>query len=179
MKRIKGLLLLGVMLIFLCTKEIKAFEVESHKMKGGINGRKYYLDSTVNTAYWKGVFQEGIRRWNQTNTLFYFTETKTKSKGVIIGGLYANSVDGAYGYTRYVYGSSSNWEKAEIYLNTFYLQSTSYDKDIGVAAHEIGHSIGLKHVRGNFLMTPSSWGRTVTSPQSDDVNGVNYIYKTK
>ena len=49
-----------------------------------------------------------------------------------------------------------------------------------VAAHEIGHLLGLNHVNIRALMYDNTSGRydsyNISTPQQDDINGVNAIY---
>ncbi len=179
--RIISLIVVSIIIIFLMSPvEVEAYNVMNHKLKGGINGRNYYLKSSVkDDVYWSNVFVAGFQRWTNTSTSFSFSKTTSSTKGIIYCNTYYNTTDFANGYTTYIYdGSKENdWKGANIYLNKFYLQSTLADVDIGVAGHEIGHAIGLDHADGNVLMTTTDRGRTVTYPQRDDINGVNSIYK--
>lgn len=62
-------------------------------------------------------------------------------------------------------------------LNHYYTKNYDAAKRQGVAAHEIGHIVGLAHRSGCYLMngsTPSRCG--IYTPTSDEVAGVNYLY---
>jgi hypothetical protein len=50
-----------------------------------------------------------------------------------------------------------------------------WNKFIGVAAHEIGHSIGLRHVENEAALLNPFVGDHIT-PQSDDIQGAGQIY---
>ncbi len=64
-------------------------------------------------------------------------------------------------------------------LNAAYTSGYSADKREGVAAHEVGHTLGLAHSSTCVLMNPTTPDRTncgVFTPQQDDVDGVQAIY---
>lgn len=65
----------------------------------------------------------------------------------------------------------------EVVLNWSLVSGYSAAKRQGVAAHELGHALGLAHNGSSaaILMYPYD-SRTVTTPQSDDKAGVNAIY---
>lgn len=96
--------------------------------------------------------------------------------------IYANhSVpDNAYGQTEFfMYNNSvspysQNWGWNKVTLSKYY--SPSYLK--GTIAHEIGHTMGLDHTGYQYaVMCTSRDGRHVTSPQYDDLSGVNAKYR--
>ena len=60
--------------------------------------------------------------------------------------------------------------------NTYYY---TYSQRVCVAAHELGHALGLGHYSGEYLMEPADSTRFnygIYSPQADDVNGVLDLY---
>lgn len=71
-------------------------------------------------------------------------------------------------------------QTASGYLNTYYTASYATNKRISATGHELGHIIVLGHSSGAVLMNYSTSSRYDTygvyTPQTDDINGVNYYY---
>jgi predicted Zn-dependent protease len=72
---------------------------------------------------------------------------------------------------------------AGAYLNTYYTNQSSYTSSgaiQSVAAHELGHDVGLAHDGlGNQLMfysTDRYWNYGIKTPQTDEVNGTTALY---
>lgn len=63
------------------------------------------------------------------------------------------------------------------YLNTAYTNGYSYLTTTGVAAHELGHLVGLAHVNAAVLMNPTTPGRgSIYYVTTDEQAGVNRLY---
>lgn len=96
-----------------------------------------------------------------------------------------NSSVGWDGITNYHWSAcgflwlSKCFDYAHVLLNYSYTSHDSANTIKGIAAHELGHAIGLGHTNGCVLMTPYTSTRNscgIYGPVSDDVNGVNSLY---
>lgn len=178
--RIGFLISLLTMVFSLITIPVLGYQTYGYKLIGGIRNRYYAFDSSV-TGYWSTPCYNAINRWYNTNTYHAFAQTSNISDAQVI--FYTYNGNTLYnGYTEF-WGSvqvnpySANWSYCKVYLNKSALASTTTDYDSGVACHELGHTCGLDE-NNNMPATImcQAYARTVTSPQSDDCNGLNYLY---
>jgi predicted Zn-dependent protease len=120
------------------------------------------------------AYNSAIIAWNQSaaNVLLVSGSSKLTIDDVI-----NNSVTWD-GITNYTY-SGSSFTAANVLLNYHFTIGYDSSKTKGVAAHELGHALGLAHTSGCVLMTPDTPTRSscgISGPTSDDVNGVNHLY---
>ena len=78
------------------------------------------------------------------------------------------------GQTQYSINIFGYFQYANVYLNYCLTQNESAYQIQSVAAHELGHAIGLDHAPGCVIMEDGGYCTDV--PAQDDVNGVNALY---
>jgi hypothetical protein len=126
------------------------------------------------------VYDNGRAAWNQTSSAnIYFW---TASSSSIYATDQNNSSASWDGRTTYYY-SGRYFTSATVELNYYYFSTYNYPagKKQGVAVHELGHVAGLAHnPSGCVIMTPYTSTRWetcgISTPQTDDVNGINALY---
>lgn len=127
----------------------------------------------------EAIWYDGLGAWFATSTPFGYSTT-CSSNNVGLNDVYYSAVawDGTHDHSP---GHGSNpysfgWGT----LNWYYVHTYSSNAAQSVAAHELGHIVGLAHSTGAKIMNSSTSSRYYThgvyTPQTDDVNGVNAIY---
>lgn len=126
-------------------------------------------------GYDRTGFNNAISAWNSSPANVYLeigtgalTVQDTSNCSASWDGITYENIN-VFGYFTY----------ANAYLNSCSTKNYSASTIQGVAAHELGHAIGLGHQNGCVLMTPDTSTRDscgINTPQQDDVNGINYLY---
>lgn len=164
---------------------IFAYQLIGKKMIGGIRNRYFYFDSSV-TGYWSTPYYNAVNSWYNTNTYYAFAETSNINSSQVDMYTYEAN-DNNNGYTTFwkttgsqLYAGEDDWKFCQVFLNKTNLSGTTTAYDSGVVAHELGHTCGLHENNSNVntIMCQAAYGRAVTTPQTDDCNGINYLYPT-
>ncbi|WP_156971343.1 matrixin family metalloprotease [Knoellia sinensis] len=140
-----------------------------------------YLDEAQATAW----------AWTSTSTPISLTQASSGANVTLASGNWGSTEHD--GYMRmndggpWYCGASGHWDQGTIaWLNTYYTDGYSSTKKKSVWVHEVGHSLGLAHSGEGAacsvipIMAPETsdrYGRcSKSTPQTDDVNGINFLY---
>lgn len=127
------------------------------------------------TNIWRVAFQNGINNWNTRPTKPRFVLGSSSAPNVI--NTYSAN-DGAYGYCQAYTDGAGKMVGSDIMGNTYTTSGFTSVMRQSTAGHELGHSIGLAHSTVTPALMNTSRNRSTTyTAQTDDVNGVNYMYK--
>ncbi|HTB78766.1 MAG TPA: matrixin family metalloprotease [Polyangiaceae bacterium] len=134
--------------------------------------------NTVTQSYDSAGLFAGFVGWNHSFSSGVNVNCSTVSSSVWTVQDVYNPGSGWDGLTP-ITGSNGYFTMAMLQINYYYTQFYSQQTINGVAAHEIGHSLGLAHAPGCVLMTPTTAMRNscgIYGPVQDDKNGVNSLY---
>ena len=136
----------------------------SYKINGG---------SSASRTAWSA----GVSDWNNAGA---GVSPSTTSGSATVALSEANDSSVSWdGITYWNNGANGVMTNVSAQLNAAYTAGYSASKREGVAAHEVGHTLGLAHSNSCVLMNPTTPDRTncgVYTPQQDDINGVRAIY---
>lgn len=178
----------------------QAYSLIGYKLKGGVGNynagtsRYYWYDSAnsvVNTQI--SNINTAISNWVHTGNILYtpiyFKHSSYKPDSEADFYSYYDTSDNANAYTDFYYGSSTspinpytmNWSWCRIHINDYFYNYSGYSNNYkqGILAHEFGHVMGLdeNNSNSNSIMCQTAYGRNVTTPQLDDLRGINAMYK--
>lgn len=195
-KLARKIIMIAVVILFTTSTIMNAhaYVLQEKRLNGGVgnyyNGTyRYYWYNTNDPQ--KNNILASIYKWNHTGSILVtkinFSSTTYKPSSVA-DFYHTNEPNvGANGYTLYYVGNStnpinigsSNWDWARIYINDpYYNQLATNELKQGVICHEFGHVMGLDENNSdpNTIMCQAGSGRVATSPQLDDLRGINAMY---
>ncbi|OPD56208.1 matrixin family metalloprotease [Bacillus anthracis] len=133
---------------------------------------------------WGASLKEGVIKTGWTNAASAWrTSTKDNvrffydSKSVNYLTRFTDADSSYYGKMLTTTNSNKMVTKFEGFENDNAVKVSSVAKSTGV--HELGHSLGLDHVSGTSIMNSSRDRTKITTPQTDDLNGIKSIYGFK
>lgn len=124
------------------------------------------------------MVQDAINAWNATGVVkLIVIKSPANAYLTIKNGNYGNTSWAGETTTRQ---SSTGKRSAEILLNNFYDAYLSYQSQVNVAEHELGHAIGLNHIDSQPSVMNSAISPDRSYPiQPIDIETVKAIYREK
>lgn len=160
-----------------------AYNLEGYRWGGtpssGCCANLYYNEPS-DTGWVYGVDKDAMHgaesAWNNSPANVYYVNNG--SPNISFNDTVNSSVNWD-GITYYSWNSDNTFAYANAYVNGYYLINYPSWVSQGVAAHELGHVLGLAHSNGCVLMVPDTPDRQscgISGPTQDDVNGANALY---
>lgn len=136
------------------------------------------FEETNTGAEYDVLVKNSVSDWDNATSLSFSTTTTGGGEIYVGGSDFGNTGWNAQNtnYREYIWwGDYSN---SVIDLNFYHMDSRPDIYNKSTISHEIGHSLGLDHVEetDQIMHTYGNPTRTVYTPQSDDIAGVEYLY---
>jgi len=131
-----------------------------------------------NRSAYSNVFDKSLTEWYYTPTPAWIKEVVV-SNNSIGDGVYADGWNGQYSADSLQYVFWGRATSFTISLNRRILVNESDNFKQSVMVHELGHALGLDDnpPQSQSIMRYDRDRNTMISPQSDDIDGVNYYYR--
>jgi hypothetical protein len=130
----------------------------------------------MNSYWWNNVGQAAMN-WNSTPTIVTVATTSSGYNQVI-----AHDVASTwYGWYNILERSNTSVTKFRLELNSrsIFQAATNHSNFVtSTTVHELGHAFGLGDLGGSTTIMSKYRNRNeMTTPQTDDINGVNAVWK--
>lgn len=163
-----------------------------HKMNGGVNNRYYtlpinsiYVYDGIEVNYGKNI-DDAVSMWNCINYSpdVNFIKTTDHSISQVDFYVYVYGSVGWDGLCEYwlEYGNdplttiNQNWDYCKCKMNCSYQQYYTDTNRVKVAAHEMGHALGLGHSYPNTIMYYATTTDRSSTLSDDDILGIQCLY---
>ncbi|SFK48596.1 hypothetical protein [Brevibacillus centrosporus] len=180
LKVLKPVITSGTFLLILTTVSNAAFAADT-PINGSWRSDSLKISVSTGDSTYDQIYTDALNQWDRLSNLSISSTSK-------LGKFYAGTVyktGASYDGICYTRKNSRGYiVSAEVFLNTSFTDSYPSGRKLGVATHEIGHGLGLKHnntVTQQFsVMVPETVvdrQERTSSPQSVDTKPLNARYK--
>jgi len=170
-------------IIFVCAFFIifSAQSVLAYNLLGGkqkTTNLKVVKKATFKSTH-GSVLTDAIFDWIDSSNPLKFTVYSSGDGHIYVGGGNNGNNDTlatTYNYREYIFWG--DYKDSVIELNYDLYDSLSSFNKKGTMSHEIGHALGLAHDNSNpnVVMCQLKFNRVVNAAQSDDLDGISYLY---